>query len=843
MRFKGEKVYLLERRHAFVLSLLISFVVIFGVAWLLAYQSYTKSILATIRSNETRATLLAKLILEHQRAAIGVLQIYAAQPAFVDTVKRRDFGGALKHLIDLVKNNPEMDWPFISNPDSTVWVNHPVDRQVWNKDLSFRDWYKGVSREWKPYISSAYKLIVGEKDLAVAVSVPILDEEGKVIGILATAQSTAFFQKAVGEVALDLDAKTTLIDQEGHIIYSNEFPSTKEVTGYPPLGFVEKAIRGEKGDVEVRDTANQDRIKYVSFAPVEGIGWSVIVEKPRSEVLRSEIPNLAMIGVIALLLYGLSVLILVHLRQRHRQIQRLEELNEELDSRVRERTAELETGNNALRESEERYRLAIQASNDAIWDLNLTAGTVQWNEIYAASFGRPPETSNSWQWWIDHLHPEDRDRVAGGLQTAIDGEANNWVCEYRFMRADGTWADIYDRAYIARDKSGKAWRVVGAMQDLTERKRAEEQILKSENELLLVMDTVPALMSYIDAGFHYRRVNQGYQRWFGLAPQELMGRHVREALGEDAWQVARPRLERAMAGETVVYEEEMPYRTGGRRWVLATLVPDRDAAGKVQGLVALVTDITERKRVEEALQQRTLELQHLTETLEQRVKERTAELSDLTSQIVSAQEDERRRISYDLHDNVWQTLLAIRSEIERLFSDRNLTDREASQNKAKKVMEAILDMVGKIRSMQGDLWPYVLDDIGILATLDWYCREFEKKHSGLTIDSHTEFGEGEVLSPVKIVIYRILQETLSNVAKHSRASHVTLRLIKKDHGVEFSVEDNGIGFDPVEVITKRTPWGGLGLSSIKARTELSGGTFEVQSAKGKGTTVRAIWPI
>jgi signal transduction histidine kinase len=136
-----------------------------------------------------------------------------------------------------------------------------------------------------------------------------------------------------------------------------------------------------------------------------------------------------------------------------------------------------------------------------------------------------------------------------------------------------------------------------------------------------------------------------------------------------------------------------------------------------------------------------LELQHLTETLEQRVKERTAELSDLTSQIVSAQEDERRRVSYDLHDNVWQTLLAIRSEIERLFSDRNLTDREASQDKAKKVMGAILDMVGKIRSMQGDLWPYVLDDIGILATLDWYCREFEKKHSGLTIDSHTELGE------------------------------------------------------------------------------------------------------
>jgi PAS domain S-box-containing protein len=321
------------------------------------------------------------------------------------------------------------------------------------------------------------------------------------------------------------------------------------------------------------------------------------------------------------------------------------------------------------------------------------------------------------------------------------------------------------------------------------------------------MDTVPALMSYIDTGFHYRRVNQGYQRWFGLTAQELEGRHVREALGEDAWEIARPWLERAMAGETVVYEEEMPYRTGGRRWVLATLVPDRDGAGKVQGLVALVTDITERKRVEEALQQRTLELQHLTETLEQRVKERTAELSDLTSQIVSAQEDERKRVSYDLHDNVWQTLLAIRSEIERLFSDRNLTDRAVLRDRAEKVMAALLDTVGKIRSMQGDLWPYVLDDIGILATIDWYSREFEKNHPGMTIETQDRLPENEIPLSTKIVIYRILQETLSNIAKYSQANRVTLRLAKNDHRLEFTVEDNGIGFDPEEAIAKRTPWG------------------------------------
>ncbi|MCU0595988.1 MAG: ATP-binding protein, partial [Desulfobacterota bacterium] len=106
-----------------------------------------------------------------------------------------------------------------------------------------------------------------------------------------------------------------------------------------------------------------------------------------------------------------------------------------------------------------------------------------------------------------------------------------------------------------------------------------------------------------------------------------------------------------------------------------------------------------------------------------------------------------------------------------------------------------------------------------------------------------ELGETEVLSPVKIVIYRITQEVLNNVAKHSHASHVTLRLMKKDHGMEFSIEDNGIGFDPEERIAKRAPWGGLGLLSIKARTDLSGGSFAVESTMGKGTAVRATWRI
>lgn len=137
-----------------------------------------------------------------------------------------------------------------------------------------------------------------------------------------------------------------------------------------------------------------------------------------------------------------------------------------------------------LRQNEERFRLAIKATNDAIWDIDLKTGTVSWNETYSTLYGRPPETSDSWQWWIDRIHPEDREGTVGELRAAISSSASSWTREYRFQRADGRWAHIYDRAYIARDGSGKAWRVIGAMQDLTTRKQAEAALRESEARLM-----------------------------------------------------------------------------------------------------------------------------------------------------------------------------------------------------------------------------------------------------------------------------------------------------------------------------------------------------------------------
>jgi PAS domain S-box-containing protein len=979
----GQKLFPFERRPVFLVSLLLSFVVIFGVACIVAYKSYTKAIDATIRSNETRATLLAKLILEHQRAAIGVLQSYADRPLLVASVKKRDFEGTLKHLIDLAKQNPEMDWPFISNPDSTVWVNYPVDRQVMNKDLTYRDWYKGISKGWKPYISGVYKLIVGDKDLAVAVSAPILDEKGKVIGVLSTAQSTAFFREIIGEVGLNRDAKITLIDQEGHIIYSNGFPYTKEIIGYPSFEVVRRAMKGEKGNVEARDVPDGGRIKYVSFAPVEGIGWSIIVEKTKSEVLRSEYFALVLIGVISLLIYGISVLFLVHSRERHRHIRRLEKLNEELDGLVRERTTELEAANQSLnreiierkrteetlRESEARYRSLFNgmtegfALHEVICDENgapcdyrfleinpafeqltglkredvigktmiqvLPNDDPKWVKIYGevALTGKSIHFENyspvlkryyevfaycpaPHRFGVLFMDITDRKRTEEALRESeerlrrfyesgllgviywnMNGEvtdANDKFLEmvgydredltsgridWRRMtppehrqqdensaaelKATGVNKTPFEKEYIRKDGTRIPTIVAGAMLDearfngvafvldITERKRAEEALRLAYSRLQTFFDhRIGGIgIAIANAGGDILQANDYYLGILGFTREELLSGHVDwRRMTPPEWLPADEHNLKQLRERGVcdTYEKEYVRRDGSR---VPVLITDAMMPGDSGDILAFVLDVTDRKRAEKALKQRTLELQQLTDTLEERVKERTAELASLSSELLVAQEKERRRISYDLHDNVWQTLEIIKSQVEHLFSMEGEADWAGFHRKAKQLIPVIRDTVARVRSMQGDLWPSVLDDIGILATLDWYCREFGINHPGLGIERNVGLLEEEVPASTKIVIYRVMQEALSNVAKHSQASRVSLSLVKSDHRLEFIIRDNGIGFDPQEAIVKRNPWGGLGLLSMKERTELSGGLFGVESAKGKGTVVRVSWPV
>jgi signal transduction histidine kinase len=256
----------------------------------------------------------------------------------------------------------------------------------------------------------------------------------------------------------------------------------------------------------------------------------------------------------------------------------------------------------------------------------------------------------------------------------------------------------------------------------------------------------------------------------------------------------------------------------------------------------LEKEMVERKRAEEGLRKAHDEL-------EMRVQERTAALAkanealrDLSARLLSAQEAERKRIASDLHDTIGSCLTGVKFKVESALQQIRKTP-EAAPESLSSVLPMIREAVEECRRIQLDLRPSMIDDLGLLPTLSWFCRIFDQTYPGIRIEQKIEIAEGDIPDPLKIVIFRVTQEAMNNIAKHSKADFVRFSLRKLDDKLELGLQDNGRGFSLDEIPFRRAAVKGLGLTSMKERANLSGGSLHIESAQGKGTNIRAFWPL
>ena len=161
--FEGKKVY--------AAIMVFVFIIIFFITFSITHNHYQYVLKNTINENKSTANLLSSLMYEYQKAATNIMESYARRPLFIDAVKKKDFNHVIPHLQSLSKHHTEIDALFITDQYGTLWANYPVDSSGFGKNLTYRDWYKGVSKKWRPYISTLYRRVVLEKGLAVAVAI------------------------------------------------------------------------------------------------------------------------------------------------------------------------------------------------------------------------------------------------------------------------------------------------------------------------------------------------------------------------------------------------------------------------------------------------------------------------------------------------------------------------------------------------------------------------------------------------------------------------------------------------------------------------------------------------
>jgi signal transduction histidine kinase len=248
-------------------------------------------------------------------------------------------------------------------------------------------------------------------------------------------------------------------------------------------------------------------------------------------------------------------------------------------------------------------------------------------------------------------------------------------------------------------------------------------------------------------------------------------------------------------------------------------------------------------------------LQNSNQELEVRVRERTEslekantalresekELRRLSGRLLSAQEEERKRIAAELHDSVGSSLGAVKFSLESTLCDEGMT--LATRQSMEAAVQMVIHTIEEVRRIMSNLRPPLLDRVGLISALERLERQYASVYESIAIRMGIEVKEEDIPEHLKIVIFRVAQEAFHNMAKYSKATCAGLELCSRDGRIVLHIEDNGVGFDLRNPGEGDNSAEGLGLSTMRERVNLSGGRFGIESCAGKGTRIEAVWPV
>jgi PAS domain S-box-containing protein len=416
-----------------------------------------------------------------------------------------------------------------------------------------------------------------------------------------------------------------------------------------------------------------------------------------------------------------------------------------------------------------------------------------------------------------------------------------WIrdLEFELIRKDGTHMWVLLSATAIKDAEGNFVASRSTFVDITERKRAEEAharlaaIVESTDDAILGKTLEGIITSW----------NRGAERIYGYSVEEAAGRPITMLAPPERADEIPEILQKVRRGERVDHYETVRLTKDGTRIdVSITVSPIRDSKGNVVGASTVARDITEHKRAEE-------EIRRLNETLERKVAERTAQLAEselrlkeLLEKLLVAQEEERRRVAYEIHDGLAQLAVANHQHLQA-FATNHPPGSLAGEAELERLLWLAQQTVVEARHIIDGLRPTALDDFGLVAAVAQQLEALEGE--GWQTSYEEDLGEERLPTEVETALYRVAQEALTNARKHSGATRVHVTLARpRARRVRLEVRDFGRGFDP-SASSQNTAGPGekVGLSSMRERVALLGGVLELKSKPGVGTNVIAEVPL
>ncbi|MEI2737939.1 MAG: PAS domain S-box protein [Chitinophagaceae bacterium] len=401
---------------------------------------------------------------------------------------------------------------------------------------------------------------------------------------------------------------------------------------------------------------------------------------------------------------------------------------------------------------------------------------------------------------------EQKDAAVQLIKNVFEGMSGRLEFEMIALKGTHRWCEI--SAVPFRDTDGKIISALGVTRDITQKKKAEIELRQNEEKYRTLIEQAVDAIALYDTSGKVLDVNTGSVNLLGYSKEELVNMSLREILTEDEIRDNPVRYDVLEQGKSTVKQRKMRRKDGTvvETEVRSQQLPD----GR---FLSVIRDLTERIKAEKEL------------------AESYEAIRKLTSYLQNIREEERTNIAREIHDELGQQLTVLKMDVSWLRK-KILVQDEPVKLKLKELTTMLDETVKTVRRISSELRPSLLDDLGLIAAMEWQLSEFEKR-SGL-ITSFIHSGEDlQLPDTIKTALFRIFQESLTNVARHSHAKRVTVSIAQKDDNILLSIADNGKGFDKQKVADKRT----FGILGMKERIVMIGGRYEIRSHPGKGTEV------
>jgi PAS domain S-box-containing protein len=584
----------LVKPYSLILTICVLFLLISMMAFFIGYKQYKDAKDHTLQSDRITANLLSDLIAEHEKATLGILQSYALRPLFINAVEKWDSAGIARHMVNLKENNDEIDRVFVTDTKGILRFNYPHFKESIGVDLSYRDWYKGVSREWKHYVSTVFKMIVSEKELALVVCVPIINTNGKVIGILANLQRTTFFRDNIKHVPLDAHQKVALIDQMGQVIYSNVLPYTGEIYNYPQFPLIKKTLSEQTYFVDREDPNAANNKHYTTLAPLKGIGWTIVIERDSRGILKAEYERFVLTASFSFLIFSIILLSIVSVRK----------------SFLLSKTTELLAMERHMKEETEKFVELFE---------NIGSGVA----VYEARNDGEDFIFKAYNAAAELLDKTPREQAIGRSVVEVFPMVKDFGLFDIFRRVYRTGKPERHPITLYKDKKISGWRenyvyklssgeIVAIYDDVTKIKVAEEKIKKAAQDWQTTFDSIKDPIMFLDREFNIIAFNEALASFLDLPREKILGNSCftlvhRTNKPFDSCPITRMMLTKKHE-ETEIYNDEKGV------WISVSVNPVFDETGNMMGAVHVFKDITFRKEAEYTLKVSETQYRRLFET-------------------------------------------------------------------------------------------------------------------------------------------------------------------------------------------------------------------------------------